>query len=110
MVNYWGGDIGSSKETKDFSTHIPENDSNIRLDSNSSAEVSGDSEKRRESLRLARESILTGSYLHIIDEVDVSRCDYLELAEGIYEVVYNETVVGYANSKISKQELTLGSN
>lgn len=110
MPNYWGGEFGSSGGDRELGGPPVETHSRNQAELEAEAEANSELEKRSERLQVARESIINGNYLHIVDEVDVSACDFHEASEGIFEVVYNGTVVGYSKEKISKSDHDLRLN
>lgn len=110
MPNYWGGEFGSSGSDTEPRTLPTESQKPNQLELEAEAKANSESEKRREKLQAARESIINGSHLHIIDEVDISECNYSEVGKGLFEVVYNGTVVGYSKDKISKPDHDLRVN
>lgn len=104
MPNYWGGEFGSADGERESSERPLETQERNQAELEAEAKANSELEKRNERLQVAQESIANGSYIHLIDEVDVLGCDYHETSEGIYEVVYNGTVVGYSKDRMSKSD------
>jgi hypothetical protein len=110
MPNYWGGEFGSSGSDTEPRTLPTESQKPNQAELEAEAKANSELEERRERLQSARESIINGSHLHIIDDVNIFECDYSEAGEGLFEVVYNGTVVGYAKDRISKSDHDLRIN
>ena len=105
MPNYWGGEFGSPEIENKNTIHIAkENETGFSSENSLSTnpEVKDDLEVRRERLKSARESILAGSSLHIIDDVDLFSCEYVPAGDGPLEIVYRGAVVGYAKENPQK--------
>ncbi|MDD3679189.1 MAG: hypothetical protein PHT36_03030 [Patescibacteria group bacterium] len=105
MPNYWGGEFGSPEAGSEDSIYAAKgSETGFSPESSPSpnTEIKDELEARRERLQGARESILAGSSLHIIDDVDLFSCEYVPAGGGPLEVVYKGAVVGYAKDDPQK--------
>jgi len=93
MENYWGGQGPSSSSGEDF----PINSRDRNFDSPEKTGL----EERKEKLIIAWKAVKNeGVFLYIIDPIDIDRCKSYPAGEGIFEVVSNDTVVGYSSENL----------
>jgi hypothetical protein len=95
MTNYWGGEVGSPINADlEFTKDNPVKQDELEVSKNNETET------RSEKLREAREAVIGGCFLYLLDPVDISKCKTIETGAGPFEVVFQDTVVGYARDKI----------
>lgn len=106
--NYWGGDFEGKPEVTPVASSedsiysaagaFPGQAESVQMPD--VAERQGAIEKRNEALRRSEQAVRAGSFLDIIDMVDIYKCQYMEAGGGIYQVVRDGAVVGYAKEPI----------
>jgi hypothetical protein len=106
-INWWAGGPEQPKpkinQPEEVKLTEPQIMREIReIPSLRSGESRDNLERRQEQLWQARESIIQGSSLHIIDDIDIFACEYIPAGRGPLQVVFNGAVVGYAKENPAK--------